>query len=133
MQITDKHRIAYKAPDAPGEPVEMAIWQDEDGDYYTATGDIVASSGGEPVHWVLDMLGGTSPGFVGHLIEPPFEPHVGMVIENPDDPAEDYAVCYWVNELIGDSKWTNHQEATWYEPFVKELIEDGGWRVRNER
>lgn len=133
MKITNKHRIAFKHKDAPGEPVEMAIWQDEDGYYYTATGDLVANMHGEPVHWVRELIDIPNDQFVGHIIEPPFEPYVGMVVENPDDPAEDYAVCYWVNELIGDSKWTNHQEATWYEPFVKELIEDGGWRVRNER
>lgn len=123
MKITEKHRIKYKRKDSPSKPVEMAIFRDEEGDYLSTTGDIVAYDDGTPSWWVNRMLDGTSRYFVGEIIPPPTEPKLGMVVRNLKD-HDDYYVCVNANTEY-EYIWADDSGGL----YSSRLFEDGNWEV----
>lgn len=127
MKITEKHRIKYKLKEAPGEPVEMAIYRDVDGHYLTATGDSVAHRDGEPIWWVEKMLDGSSNLHEGEIISPPLEPKLGMVVWNPKDSRE-YYVCYRTGETWS-FKWVDQAGNPELTARVQNLVDRAGWEV----
>lgn len=127
MKITTKHRIRYKCIEAPGEPVEMTIYRDVEGNYMTAAGDMVAYEDGVPSGWVGYMLCGTSEYYVGEIIPPPFEPHVGMVVENPKNP-DSYLVCFRTG-VMDNFDWIDREGEMERTSTVQNLIEKAGWEV----
>lgn len=128
MKITTKHRIAYKLKEAPGEPVEEALFKSKIGGIQTATGTFVTHADGTLYAWVQNLIEGNSEHYEGHLVPPPFEPHVGMVVENPKNPSQ-YAVCYLISNER-NTLWITNEIGHLHGAEVRKLIKDEGWQVR---
>ena len=123
MKITEKHRIKYKLKEAPGEPVEMSIYRDDDGDYISTTGDIVAYVDGTPSWWVKEIQAGTSKHLEGEIISPPLEPKLGRVIKHVQESG--HIICFTENRGV-EAPWVDEFGDTYSTEDVV-LLMDEGW------
>lgn len=105
-RISDDHKIAYKRKDAPGEPLEVELYRDKDGHLKTVLGQLVMTSGGNLSKWITDLVHGISDEFEGHIIEPPFVPQVGMIVNNTMH-ENHYYVCIAAGQA--GSRWIHGQ------------------------
>lgn len=124
MKITEKHRIKYKSTEAPGEPVEMSIYRDDDGHYQTATGEWVAYSDGTPSGWATRLLNGTSHIIEGEIIPPSLEAKLGTVLKN--DLESGHIICFTEHRGV-KAPWVDEIGVTYTTAELRPLMAEG-WK-----